>query len=124
MPIPKIVVFASGSAAGAVIDYLVTLTINHYAGVSPVLALAMAMTVSASAVFLFHEFITFSPSSSHIRSRRYLAFVILAVVIFAIRSGVLKLLLWFGMSVWLGLLFAIGGASVINFWVSKEKIFN
>lgn len=122
MSVPKIAVFASGSVAGAMIDYLATLAISNYLAVSPVVSLAISMIISASAVFLFHEFITFSPPP-HSRRRRYLAFMSLAAIIFAIRSGVLQLLIWTGVPVWLALLLAIGSASAVNFLTSKKIIF-
>lgn len=122
MLLNKFSVFIIGSLQGMIIDYLVALFLNYYFNIFPVVGLALAMTISSSVVFLFHEFVTFSPSG-HGRRRRYFMFVALTILIFLTRSTILVLLMRVGATVTLGLLSAIGLTTIISFTISQKKIF-
>ena len=57
--------FVSGSAMGAVIDYVVTLTASDVLHFRPAVALALAMIISGSVVFFFHVRVTFKYSTEN-----------------------------------------------------------
>lgn len=114
--------FAGGSAFGAVIDYVVTLAAVHLAGADPTVALGLAMIVSASAVFCYHDRITFPGATGH-GLTRYALFMGWSALVFALRAVLLRLFLRLGLPLAAALLVAIGLASVINFAVSRAVIF-
>lgn len=119
----KYTVFLGGSALGAVADYLVTLLGVRFLALSPELALSIAMIFSATAVFVWHEHITFSVAGTPGKLRRYLVFMAWSAVILALRAGLLFVMRKAGLPLWLALAVAIGVASVINYIISSRRIF-
>ena len=115
--------FASGAALGALVDYGVTLAAVRLAGLTPSLALGLAMLISASAVFLWHDHVTFAAAGQPGKARRYLAFMAWSVVVFALRAGLLLVFGRMGMALPLALGLAILIASVINYLISSGLIF-
>jgi putative flippase GtrA len=113
--------FAGGSAIGATIDYAVTLTASDLANLPPPLALGLAMILSASVIFLYHDRITFRARVG-VR-HRFLLFMLWSGLIFLIRTLVLKMGLYVGLPLSAALLLAIGLASMINFAMSSAVIF-
>lgn len=115
-------VFSSGSAVGAAIDYVVTLAASGWLGWDPAYALALAMIVSASVVFLFHNSITFRHSQGNLM-RRYVLFMGWSGLILVLRAFLLKASLYAGLPLAAALLVAIGLASIVNFAISSVVIF-
>lgn len=107
---------------GAAIDYVVTLAASRWMNLEPAVALGLSMVISASAVFLFHSHITFDESKDKLL-RRYVLFMGWSGLIFILRALLLKASLIAGLPLALGLLVAIGLASIINFAVSSAVIF-
>ncbi|WP_323718466.1 GtrA family protein [Paracoccus aminovorans] len=116
-------VFAGGAALGALVDYVVTLGAVRLGGLSPSLALGLAMLISASAVFLWHDHVTFAAANQPGRLQRYLAFMGWSLAVFLLRAGLLELFGHFGMALPLALAAAILIASVINYVISAALIF-
>jgi len=113
--------FAGGSAIGAAIDYSLTLAASVLVNLRPTIALGLAMIISASIVFVFHDRITFR-ARDNVRHRFFL-FMLWSCLIFLIRALLLKVGLYAGLPIAAALLLAIGLASVINFAVSSAVIF-
>lgn len=114
--------FASGSAIGAAIDYVVTLVATSWIKLDPAFALGLAMIISASVVFFFHDHITFQGAKSNL-VRRYAMFMGWSGLIYILRAFLLKAFLYTGLPLALALLVAIGLASIINFAISSAVIF-
>lgn len=114
--------FLGGSALGAVIDYAVTLGAVRLLGADPTLALGLAMILSASAVFAWHDRITF-PGARGSRLTRYVRFMAWSALVFALRALLLALFLRAGLPLAVALALAIGVATVVNFAVSRALIF-
>lgn len=121
--VKKYGIFAGGAALGALIDYLVTLGGVRLAGLSPSLALGLAMLISATAVFFWHDHVTFAAAGQPGRLRRYLAFMGWSLVVFLLRAVLLEIFGHFGMALPLALAAAILIASVINYLLSAALIF-
>lgn len=119
----RLPVFLIGSLVGAIIDYCVTLVLHSWLHVPAALGLALAMVISASVVFLFHQRITFATNGAT-GGRTYMMFMGWSVVVYVLRAGILLLLEWVGLPLELALLLAIGIASLINYTVSALRIFN
>ncbi|TWB47350.1 putative flippase GtrA [Rhizobium sp. ERR 922] len=114
--------FAGGSAIGAAIDYVVTLASSTLLKIEPNTALALAMTISASITFLFHDRVTFRGEQDNIR-HRFLLFTLWSCFIYLIRALLLYAGLYAGLPLALVLLLAIGLVSIINFAMSSTVIF-
>ncbi len=114
--------FSSGSAIGAVIDYVVTLTASSWLAWEPAYALGLAMIISASIVFVFHNCITFRDAKGNLM-RRYALFMGWSGLIFILRAFLLKTTLDAGLPLAAALVVAIGLASIINFAISLVMIF-
>jgi putative flippase GtrA len=114
--------FAGGSAIGAAIDYALTLAASDFVNFKPTIALGLAMIISASIIFFFHDRITFHDARDNARHRFFL-FMLWACLIFLIRALLLRVGLYAGLPLAVALLLAIGLASVINFAVSSAVIF-
>jgi putative flippase GtrA len=114
--------FAGGSAIGAAIDYSVTLAASVLVNLRPTIALGLAMIISASIIFFFHDRITFHDARHNV-GHRFFLFMLWACLIFLIRALLLKAGLYAGLPLAVALLLAIGMASVINFAVSSAVIF-
>ncbi|MBO9629782.1 MAG: GtrA family protein [Shinella sp.] len=118
----RFLTFGGGSLIGAVIDYVATLILISLMGVSPSVALALSMAVSASVVFAYHEKITF-PGSKAGWQRRYIRFLLLAVVVFALRALLLHAFVLADVPLPIALAVVIVIVSVFNFAVSSMLIF-
>lgn len=116
-------VFAGGAALGALVDYGVTLGAVRLAGLSPSVALGLAMLISATAVFFWHEHVTFAAAGQPGRMRRYLVFMGWSLIVFLLRAGLLELFSRLGLALPLALAAAILIASVINYLISAALIF-
>jgi len=114
--------FAGGSAIGAAIDYSLTLAASVLVNLRPTIALGLAMIISASITFFFHDRITFHDARDNVRHRFFL-FMLWACLIFLIRALLLRVGLYAGLPLAVALLLAIGLASVINVAVSSAVIF-
>ncbi|MDH6234957.1 putative flippase GtrA [Mesorhizobium soli] len=115
-------IFAGGSTIGAAIDYVVTLAATSWLKLDPALALGLAMIISASVVFFFHDRVTFRGATSNV-VRRYVMFMGWSGLIYILRAFLLKAFLYIGLPLALALLVAIGLASIINFAISSAVIF-
>jgi putative flippase GtrA len=113
--------FAGGSAIGATIDYAITLTASDLADLPPTIALGLAMILSASVIFFFHDRITFRARVG-VRHGFFL-FMLWSGLVFLMRTLLLKMGLYAGLPLAAALLLAIGLASMINFVVSSALIF-
>lgn len=118
----KFIVFGGGSLVGAALDYTVTLFLHDVFSVEPSGALALSMTISASVVFLYHEKFTFGVAGAG-RMRRYARFLLLAILVLALRVALLESLLAGGLSPPLALAMAIVFASLVNFAASSLFVF-
>lgn len=115
--------FGSGSLVGAIIDYVVTLLLVEFAELPASVALALAMALSATVVFFFHETITFAgPKASHPRMR-YLRFMLLAALVLALRVIALYAFTAAGLPVSMALIIVIVLVSVFNFAASSILVF-
>lgn len=115
--------FAGGSALGAVVDYAVTLGAVGLFGLSSAVALGLAMLVSATGVFFWHEHITFGAAGTRGKSRRYAAFMLWSGVVFALRAAMLLGFQTLGLPLPVALAAAIAIASIINYMLSSWAIF-
>lgn len=114
--------FVSGSAMGAVIDYVVTLTASDFLHLQPAAALALAMIISGSVVFLFHVRVTFKYSTEKLLYR-YILFMGWTGLIFLLRAVLLQVFLQLGLRLAIALVIAIGLVSIVNFAISSIVIF-
>ncbi|WP_323054569.1 GtrA family protein [Ochrobactrum chromiisoli] len=114
--------FVSGSAMGAVIDYVVTLTASDFLHLQPAIALALAMIISGSVVFFFHVRVTFKYSTEKFL-RRYILFMSWTCLIFLLRALLLQACLHLGLRLAIALVIAIGLVSIVNFTISSVVIF-
>ncbi len=118
----RFLIFTGGSLLGAVFDYAVTVSAARFGVTSPAAALAMAMVISASVTFAYHENITF-PGHRKDWIHRYRRFMTLAVIILIFRVIILQSALMIGLNIYLSTAIAIVLASVINFSMSKVIVF-
>ncbi len=115
-------VFIGGSAMGAVIDYVVTLSASDVLHLPPTVALALAMVASGSLVFFFHDRVTFGRAKGSLL-RRYALFMGWTCLVFFLRALLLQAGLHIGVPLAVALILAIGLASVVNFAISSAVIF-
>lgn len=116
-------IFAGGSGIGAVIDYVVTLLAVRWLSLWPEAALGLAMLISATVVFFWHDHVTFAAARKPRRMRRYVRFMVWSAVVFGIRAVLLAVLRVLGVALPLALGAAILIASVINYVISDRAIF-
>lgn len=114
--------FVGGSAMGAAIDYVATLTSSAFLNIDPNVALALAMALSASITFFFHDRVTFR-GARHSMQHRFLLFMLWSCFIYLIRALLLCAGLYAGLPLAIVLLLAIALASIINFAMSSTVIF-
>lgn len=123
LPILKrFLVFGGGSLIGAVVDYAATLGAHTFLGTSPSLALAVAMVVSGSIVFLYHDKITFRTSGAG-WPKRYAKFMALTAFVLLLRVVALELFIAAGAPVPLAVAAAIVIVSIANFAASSMLVF-
>lgn len=115
--------FAGGSALGALVDYLATLALTQLFGISPAFALGLAMLLSATGVFFWHEHVTFGVAGRLGQGRRYLVFMVWSGAVFLLRAGILLVLQKLGLALPVALGGAIVIASLINYLLSAYAIF-
>ena len=115
--------FMSGSAMGAVIDYVVTLTASDFLHLEPAAALALAMIISGAVVFFFHVRVTFKYATEKLLYR-YILFMGWTGLIFLLRAALLQACLHLGLRLAIALVIAIGLASIVNFAISSVVIFS
>lgn len=115
--------FIGGAALGAVVDYAVTLGLVQLAGISATLALCLAMLVSATAVFFWHDHVTFGAAQTPGKPRRYGVFMGWSGIVYLMRAGLLAGFAALGLALPVALALAIGIASVINYLLSSRVIF-
>ncbi len=120
--IKRLFTFGGGSLIGAVIDYVATLAAVAFLGLSAGVALAFAMSVSATVVFFYHEHITF-PGKKAGRLTRYIRFMLLAVLVLALRVVALHMLTVAGLPIALALAIVIVVVSLFNFAASSMFVF-
>ncbi|WP_181409779.1 GtrA family protein [Martelella alba] len=120
--VKRYMVFGGGSLLGAAIDYVGTLALNSGFGVPPAIALGCVMIVSATVVFCYHDYITFRTAGAG-WGRRFIRFMLLAIVIFALRAVVLEFLVAYDLSLPLAVAGAILLISVANFSASSVFVF-
>ncbi|MDO6964388.1 GtrA family protein [Rhizobium alvei] len=116
------IVFGGGSLLGAIIDYFITLSLHNHYGLSPGVALVLAMVVSSLVVFLYHDHITFRVAEKGALVR-YGRFALLTVLVFGLRFVVLNGLMAWGASTEIAVIVAIVAVSIINFGISSAFIF-
>ncbi|WP_170295198.1 GtrA family protein [Paracoccus aestuariivivens] len=116
-------IFASGSAMGAVVDYAITMLAAKFLGMSPELALGLAMLFSATAVFFWHDHITFKSAGQSRLARKYLAFMLWSVLVYLLRAVLLVGFGMVGLPLSIALALSIGLASVVNYILSSRAIF-
>ncbi|WP_345774337.1 GtrA family protein [Brucella tritici] len=114
--------FVSGSAMGAVIDYVVTLTASDVLHFRPAVALALAMIISGSVVFFFHVRVTFKYSTEKLL-HCYILFMGWTCLIFLLRALLLQTCLHLGLRLAIALVIAICLVSIVNFAISSVVIF-
>jgi len=113
--------FALGSAMGAFVDYVVTLSAISFLYLNPAVALALAMAISGSGVFFFHVHVTFQYSA--VKSfQQYVLFVAWTCLIFFLRAIFVQACLHIGLHLAVALIVAIGFVSIINFVISSVII--
>jgi len=115
-------VFLIGSGLGAVLDYTVTLALHDLLHVPAYVGLAVAMTISASVTYLFHQFFTFE-GRSPLDFCNYIKFMTWSVVIYFMRTVILVVVGKLGVALMFALAFSIAFVSVINYFVSSRAIF-
>lgn len=118
----QFVVFGGGSVIGAIIDYVLTLVLHDRLGLAPWLGLTLAMAVSSTVVFIYHERITFGTHGRQWQNR-YLRFMILTLIVLGLRIVTLDLLLDCGLSVYLAVALTLALVSIVNFAVSSTFVF-
>lgn len=119
----RLIAFGGGSAIGAAIDYAITMLAVSRLSLPPAVGLALAMLISATAVFVYHEKVTFPGAKSLHLWSRYGRFMALAAAVFALRAGALHLLLATGLSLPVALGIAIIAVSLINFAAASLLVF-
>ena len=115
-------IFGVGSTLGAVIDYLITLTGVQYFYLPPTWSLGLAMLVSSSVVFIFHEVLTFQKKKEG-RIQRYRTFMISSAVIFFLRAVFLSIFLTVALNLSISLIVTIIIVFFINYLFSSRYIF-
>ena len=118
----RFLIFGGGSLIGAVVDYVATLCAHAFLGTPPSLALAVAMVVSGSIVFLYHDKVTFRTSGAG-WPERYAKFMALTALVLLLRVVVLELFVAVGSPVPLAVAAAIGIVSIANFAASSMLVF-
>lgn len=118
----RFLVFGGGSLIGAVIDYVATLGAHAFLGTSPSLALAVAMVLSGTVVFLYHDKVTFRTAGAG-WPQRYAKFMALTALVLLLRIVVLELFIRAGFPVPLAVAAAIVIVSIANFAASSMLVF-
>lgn len=115
--------FGLGSTLGAAIDFLVTWLLLQQ-GLNAFISFAMAMSISATLVYLYHEYLTFKEhrdsSYSHTRLSQFLTSTL---IIYGFRVSLFYGLTTFQVVEVIALFIALVSSVSINYFVSKLLIF-
>jgi putative flippase GtrA len=115
--------FGLGSTFGACIDFLVTWLLLQQ-GLNAFISFALAMSMSATLVYFYHEYLTFKEhrdsSYSHTRLSQFLTSTLL---IYAFRVTLFYGLTALQVLEVIAILVALVSSVFINFFVSKLLIF-
>jgi len=116
--------FAAASCVGAAIDFLLILYLTESVGLPGWQAIGLSMLVSASVVYVIHEFVTFrDPAKSNLNRARWTKFVIWSLAVYGIRVGVYGLLMRLAVVHMVAVAVAILSTAILNFVVSDTFIF-
>ena len=121
--IKRFILFGGISTLGAAIDFVLTWWLLSY-GFSAFLGFGLSMCVSATLVYLMHEFITFNQDRTvGFSQHRLFKFLFSTVLIYLLRVGVFYLLVYIGTIEVVAIGIALVSSVVINYSVSKFLIF-
>ena len=119
-----LVVFGVGSTIGAIIDFVLALILLR-AGYPGWLALALPMIVSGTAVYVFHQKVTFADlGSRQLDNRRLGLFLANTALVYVFRVAVYELLRRAMLSQVLALGAALVSSLILNFAISRLLIFS
>lgn len=119
----RIVIFGMISLVGAFIDFLIVSGVLAL-GLGSLPAFALAMCVSGSVVYVFHQKLTFSDQSGSQLSRKRLAvFLANTLVVFLFRVAVFEAVSLTGLQQELCVALAIVSSFFLNYLVSRFWIF-
>jgi putative flippase GtrA len=117
-------IFSVGSSIGALIDFGLALLLLQK-GLDGWMALAIAMSVSASVVYVIHQKVTFGDLHSHkLHAGRLAAFLASTAMIYFFRLTLFEILRRFGTVLALALGVALVASIAVNFIVSRTLIFS
>lgn len=120
----RIFIFSIVSSIGALIDFGLGLILLQR-GLDGWMALAVAMSVSASVVYVIHQKVTFGDLHSRdLNAGRLAAFLASTVMIYLFRLTLFEILLSFGTALALALGIALVASVTVNFAVSRILIFS
>jgi putative flippase GtrA len=123
LDVRRFVLFGLVSTGGAAIDFVVALSLIRL-GVSPALALAGAMSVSAVLVYVVHQRRTFADLGGRDLSwRRLLMFCASTVLVYLFRLALYGALVAAGAAAALALAVALVASVLVNFTISRALIF-
>ncbi len=119
----QFIIFGSASVLGALIDFtIVALLVT--AGYAGVVAFAAAMAVSATVVYLIHEYITFQKNrEAGFKSSRFIAFLANTSVIYLWRVAIFYLLVRLSVPELIAVGVSLVSSLFINFIISRTLIF-
>lgn len=119
----QLIAFAGASGIGAGIDFVLILGLTHV-GIATWLAVALAMCVSASVVYLIHETVTFrDPGRGGHDRRRWATFLGWTVVVYLTRVAAYYGLVALGVAHVPAVALALVSTLLLNFTVSQRRIF-
>ena len=111
------------STGGAAFDFIVVLLLMK-ADFSPALSLAFAMCVSATALYVIHQKITFVDIGGRdLRFSRLVAFLTNTAVVYGFRLLIFSVFSGFGINIPLALGLSLISSLALNYMVSRTLIF-
>ena len=117
------ILFGLGSTLGACIDFLVT-WLMLIQGFNAFVGFAVAMSISATVVYFYHEYLTFKEQrNSEYSNARLSQFLTSTLMIYGFRVALFYGLLSLQVLEVIALLVALVSSVFINFFVSKLLIF-
>jgi putative flippase GtrA len=119
----RFVIFGIGSTLGAAIDFFVTwLLLNQ--GINAFLSFAISMSISATLVYFYHEYLTFRDHrDSNYSLSRFSQFLTSTLMIYGFRVALFYGLTTLQVLEIIALLVALVSSLFINYFVSKLLIF-
>lgn len=119
----RFLLFGFGSTLGAFIDFFVTLLLMQQ-GFNPFVSLALAMSISATLVYFYHEFLTFNEHrAANYSHSRLSQFLTSTLMIYGFRVALFYGLTALQILEVIALLVALVLSVFINYFVSKLLIF-